>query len=54
MIFTKMVRLAGLDKVELAQILGVTVDTVYHWKDSPPNYATAYLKLLIEFNRARL
>ncbi len=42
---------AGLNKMKLAQHLGLNPRTVSAWGSSPPDYATAYLKLLIAHNR---
>ena len=44
---------AGITKAELARRLGVTENGVGKWRDSPPEYALAYLRLLIEYNRVR-
>ena len=44
---------AGIRKAELARRLGITANAVSLWKDSPPQYAIAYLELLIEYNRVR-
>ena len=51
MTFTRLVRQAGLNKVELADRLGIKVNTVYAWKDSPPQYVIAYLEVLTEYNQ---
>ena len=51
MSFNELLRRAGTNKAELARRLGLSVGTIYGWKDSPPTYAIAYLELLIEYNR---
>ena len=51
--FNGLLRRAGINKVRLAECLGLQVGTIYGWKDSPPGYAIAYLELLIEYNRYR-
>lgn len=49
--FTKLVRMAGLNKTELADLLGLDKGTLYNWKEAAPKYAIAYLETLIELNR---
>jgi len=44
---------AGIRKAELARRLGLNPRSVSAWGDSPPGYAIAYLRLLIEYNRVR-
>ncbi len=44
---------AGLTKAELARKLGLHANSVTNWRDNPPQYAVAYLELLIEYNRVR-
>ena len=44
---------SGLTKAELSRRLGITANAVSCWKESPPQYAVAYLNLLIEYNRIR-
>jgi len=44
---------AGITKAELARRLGITANGVSKWGNSPPKYATAYLELLVEYNRVR-
>ena len=44
---------AGITKAELARRLGITANAISKWGNSPPRYATAYLELIIEFNRVR-
>lgn len=51
--FSRKVRLAGITKIELAKLLGVTKGTIYNWKNDPPKYATAYIELLMDNNRLR-
>ena len=42
---------AGISKAELARRLGLSANNVSGWHDNAPRYATAYLELLINFNR---
>lgn len=42
---------AGVTKAELARRLGLSPRGVSNWKNKPPDYAVAYLRLLIEYNR---
>jgi len=51
--FNELLRRAGISKAECARRLGMSVNTFYAWKGSQPAYVTAYLKLLIEYNRVR-
>lgn len=51
--FTRLVRMSGLSKIELAEVLGLDKGTVYNWQQSPPKYAVAYLELLIRYNRIK-
>ena len=51
--FDMLLERAGLTKAELARRLGLNPRSVSAWRDSPPKYATAYLELLVEFNRVR-
>lgn len=51
--FEKKLKRAGLSKAKLARILGLHPNSVSNWGSSPPQYATAYLELLIEYNRVR-
>lgn len=51
--FKELLDRAGLNKAELGRRLGLAAGTVSMWKDSPPKYATAYLELLVEYNRVR-
>lgn len=41
---------AGLTKAELSRRLGLSPNTVSSWRE-PPQYAKAYIDLLIDFNR---
>ncbi len=49
--FEELLKRAGISKAELSRKLGLSKGTVSSWKASPPEYAVAYLKLLIEYNR---
>ncbi len=49
--FKNLLARAGITKAELARRLNVDPRTVSSWQSSPPGYATAYLLLLIEYNR---
>ncbi len=51
--FEALLERAGLTKADLARKLGVSTRAIAYWKESPPEYAKAYLELLIEFNRGR-
>lgn len=51
--FSALLGRAGITKAELARRLGITPNAVSKWGASPPKYATAYLELLIEYNRVR-
>ena len=51
--FNSLLQRAGLSKAELSRRLGLNVRTVSSWGDTPPQYAIAYLELLIEYNRVR-
>lgn len=44
---------AGITKAALARRLGLKPNTVSKWGKHAPQYATAYLDLLIEYNRVR-
>jgi DNA-binding transcriptional regulator YiaG len=46
MTFTERLRSVGLDKIALASRLGLSVETVYKWRNNPPQYALAYVGLL--------
>lgn len=49
--FKQLLIRAGVNKSQLAARLGMTPRGISKWKDNPPGYAIAYLKLLIEYNR---
>ena len=51
--FEELLRRAGIGKAELARRLGLNQSTVYSWKGDQPTYATAYLELLVAYNRVR-
>lgn len=50
MTFDELLKRAGITKAELARKLGITPNTISTWKSEPPQYATAYLELLIALN----
>lgn len=43
---------AGINRSELAELIGVQPNTVYKWKTTPPA-VRLYLELLIEVNECR-
>ena len=45
---------AGITKAELSRQLGLNARTVSAWHNNPPQYAVAYLKLLIAFRKVTL
>lgn len=49
--FADLLTKAGITKAELSRRLSVSPRTVSSWGQRPPQYATAYLELLIRFNR---
>lgn len=49
--FKSQIARAGITKAELSRRLGLTTRAVSSWKNCPPTYATAYLELLIAYNR---
>lgn len=51
MSFELILKQAGLRKSDLARRLGISLNCVSKWGDKAPKYATAYLLLLIEYNR---
>jgi len=51
MTFSELLTRAGITKKTLSDQLGMSYRTIIGWKDDPPSYAEAYLKLLIEYNR---
>lgn len=42
---------AGINKAKLAKALDLNPRTVSAWGGNPPEYAMAYLRLLIAYNR---
>lgn len=44
---------AEITKAELARDLNITPASISKWKNSPPQYAIAYLKLRIELKKYR-
>ena len=51
--FSSLLKKAGITKAELSRRLGITQNAVSKWGDSPPQYAVAYLELLVKYNRVR-
>jgi transcriptional regulator with XRE-family HTH domain len=51
--FKRLLARAGITKSELARALGLTRNGVSKWGTRVPQYAIAYLQLLIEYNRVR-
>lgn len=50
--FDDLLKQAGLRKKTLADLLGLTPETISKWQGDPPRYATAYLELYIEHKEA--
>ena len=46
--FEVMLRGCGLTKVDLAELLGLNVDTIYRWDGLVPVYAVSYLRMRVE------
>jgi len=51
--FTELLERAGITRAELARRLGLRPNSVYNWRSDPPQYAVAYLELLVAYNRVR-
>ena len=56
--FMELLSRAGITRAVLARRLNVSESSVYRWSNdlrqsNIPGYATAYLELLVEFNRVR-
>lgn len=49
--FKELLERSGITKAELARRLGLNPRSVSAWGASPPQYAVAYLELLIEYRR---
>jgi DNA-binding transcriptional regulator YiaG len=47
--YDELLRKAGITRKELGAQLGLHYNTVYNWEE-PPEYAMAYLRLLVENN----
>ena len=48
--FEKALKLAGVNKSQLAKITGISASTIYHWKDKPPHYIAVLLQLMCDSN----
>jgi DNA-binding transcriptional regulator YiaG len=48
--FRLLLQQAGLSRTDLALDLGVKLDTIYKWRRNPPEYALAYLRVVIQLN----
>lgn len=51
--FEKMLKSLNMARADVAKSLGLSPRSVSAWGDDPPRYATAYLELLVEYNRVR-
>jgi hypothetical protein len=51
--FTTLLKRSGITKAELSRRFGMAPQTITSWKEHAPEYAIAYLKLLVEYNRVR-
>lgn len=49
--FVGLLARAGITKAELARRLDINPRTISAWGNNPPQYAVAYLELLVEYNR---
>lgn len=52
--FDDLLKQAELKKYELADLLGLTRDTLSRWQGRPPQYAIAYLELYIKHREAEI
>lgn len=50
--FDDLLKQSGLKRYELADLLGITRDTISRWQGNPPHYAIAYLELYIKHKDA--
>lgn len=46
--FTDLLKKTDMTKTQLANELGISNRQISKWKDEPPQYAVAYLKLKLE------
>lgn len=44
--FLSLLQACGMNKTDLALTLGIGRARIYQWKEDPPKYALAYLRLL--------
>lgn len=52
--FPTLIKVAGITKGELTKRLGVNPKTVTAWSIAAPQYAMAYLELMVDYNAAKL
>tara|TARA_R110000803_G_scaffold192369_1_gene255180 strand:- start:179 stop:352 length:174 start_codon:yes stop_codon:yes gene_type:complete len=48
--FKALLKQSGLSRNDLALDLGIQLDTIYKWGRTPPQYAMAYLRIIIQLN----
>lgn len=51
--FEQLLERSGINKAELGRRLGITAPSITRWGALAPQYAVAYLELLVEYNRVR-
>lgn len=49
--FKESLKLAGINQSELGRRIGITKQSISRWDGNAPEYAMAYIDLLIEYNR---
>lgn len=52
--FDDLLNQSGLKKYELADLLGITRDTISRWQGNPPQYAIVYLELYIKHKESEV